>query len=66
VAGKDDAFRVIQLRAGNDGIAVAYDVQFRDGPQGSFDGVRQLRLIPGHTVDVHDRGCKESNILAEV
>jgi hypothetical protein len=41
-------------------------VQFRDGAQARLNGVGELRFVAGHTVDVHDRGGQERNVLAEV
>jgi hypothetical protein len=66
VSCKDDAFRVAQLGPGNDGVPVPHDVQFRDGAQPRLNGVGELRFVAGHTVDVHDRGGQERNVLAEV
>ncbi len=66
VPGQDDPLRPAQVCAGDDGVAVADQLQLRDGAQGRLHGVGQLRLVPGHAVDVDDGGGQQGNVLAEV
>ena len=55
VAGDDDALRAPEVRAGDDRVAVAVDVEVRQRTDGRGDRVGESRLVAGDARDVADR-----------
>ena len=53
VAGDDDPLRAAQVGTGDDGVAMAQDLQVRQPAQGLLDCVCQWGLGPGDAAGIH-------------
>ena len=58
VPGQDDALRAAQVRAGDDGVAVAQHGQMRQRVQRGLDRIGEIAFLAAHRGDV-DEACGE-------